>query len=97
MPPAVPCLPKAVFGVPVEHVAGEDDVADEAITRALRPRLLRLVFALPKRSAYVTIHHFGLLGVPPRSLREIAADLGVSVGTVHAAERQALELLREWL
>ena len=95
MPAPAVCIPHAVFGHGVDHVAGEDDVADEAITRAAIPRLYRCVARLPARERAVIVRHFGL-GCQARGLREVAVELGVSVGTVHTAERHALELLREW-
>lgn len=95
MPPAVPCVPTAVFGIPVDHVAGEDDTADEAITRAVIPRLHRLVAALPAQQRIVIVMHFGLWGVRPRGLREIAAELGVSADTAMRRERAGIETLRE--
>ena len=94
--PQPACIPQAVFGVPVDHVAADqDDVADVACLRADRPRLLACVAALPAEPKAVLIRHFGL-GTRPRGLREIAAELGMSVDTAHRRERQALELLRQW-
>lgn len=95
--PQPACIPRAVFGVPVDHVAADqDDVADEACLRADRPRLLSCVAALPAEPKAVLVRHFGLFNTRPRGLREIAAELSMSVDTAHRRERQALELLREW-
>ena len=99
MPPASSCMPIAIFGAPVDHVASEDDVAELATTMAVRPHLLRCVARLPKREQAVIVLRFGLFGFQPRTLREVAAELdggALSLGTIHAAERHALELLREW-
>ncbi len=95
MASAAPCLPRAVFGVPVHDVANDDDVAELATLRATVPHLWRCVLALPARERQVTVHRFGLFGVRPKTLREVAGELGVSVGTVHSSERRALELLRD--
>lgn len=97
MPHALTCLPRAVFGVPVEHVAGEDETADTAITRAIVPRLHLAVARLPQPEQLTIIAHYGLFAVPPRSLRIIAAQTGRSLGSVHRCEERALELLRGWL
>ncbi len=90
------CIPHAVFGHPVDQVPGEDDVADQATLQASLPRLRACVARLPLRDRTVICLRFGLAGADPHSLREIAKYLGLSVGTVHATERHALELLREW-
>ena len=101
MPPASACLskaavPHAVFGIPVDQVAGEDQVAEDAMIRADRPRLWRCVAQLPARQRYVIVHRYGLAGTDRRTLRELAAELGVAPDTVQRLERAGLELLREW-
>jgi DNA-directed RNA polymerase sigma subunit (sigma70/sigma32) len=85
-----------VFGVPVEHVAAdEDDVAEVATTRAVIPKLHRLISELPAQEQAVIIRHFGLFNVRPRGLREIATELGVSADTAMRRERAGIETLRE--
>ncbi len=95
--PSPACIPRAVFGVPVDQVAAADDTAEEATVRALRDRLRFCVSRLPEHMQRVTVLRYGLFGVEPRSLREIAAELDVSLGTAHNWERAALDLLRDWL
>ncbi len=97
MPLALSCLPRAVFGVPVEHVAGDDETAESAMTRAIVPRLHQCVARLPSLEQATVIAHYGLFAVEPRPLRVIAAQTGQSVTTVYRCEQRALELLREWL
>ena len=99
MPPASPCVPIAIFGAPVDHVASDDDVADEATSKVLCDQVAVLVRALPWREHAVIVQRFGLFGVEPRTLRDIAAELdgGVSPATVLACERRAIATLRAWL
>ncbi len=97
MPHALTCLPRAVFGVPVENVAGADETAETAIARSLVPRLHHCIALLPQREQTTIICHYGLFAIEPRSLRTIAAQTGQSLGSVHRCEARALELLREWL
>lgn len=89
-------VPVAVFGVPADHVAADDDTADEAIIRILAARVRVCVARLPQRERRVVRAHFGL-GCEPLSLREIAAELGISPDTAMRLERHALELLRDWV
>ena len=98
MPSAAACIPRAIFGAPVDHIPSEDDVAEEAMQRALIPPLYRALRALPERRLKeVVVLRYGLLGIDPQSLREIAADWGVSPATVLTTERRALALLRDRL
>ncbi len=97
MPLALSCLPRAVFGVPVDHVAGDDETAESAITRAIVPRLYQCVARLPPLEQATVIAHYGLFAVEPRPLRAIAAQTGQSLGSVYRCEQRALELLRAWL
>jgi DNA-directed RNA polymerase specialized sigma24 family protein len=101
MPPALPCLPQvlptAVFGVPVDHVPGEDDVADEATSRALAETVRAATARLPEPHRTVVICHYGLFGVEPRGLRHIASETGLPLTTCFRTHRRALEMLREWV
>ncbi len=92
------CIPRAILGANANHVPGDDDVAEEAMQRALVPSLYRALRALPEpRSKEVLVLRYGLLGVAPLSLREIGARWDVAPATVLTAERKALELMRELL
>lgn len=96
MPSAAACIPRAIFGAPCDHIASEDDVAEEAMQRALVPPLYRALRALPEqRLREVVVLRFGLLGSDPHSLREIAEHWGVSPATVLTVERRALTAMRD--
>lgn len=99
MPPVSPCVPIAIFGAPVDHVASDDDVAEEATSKVMCDLVGELVRALPRRERTVLIQRFGLFNSEPRTLREIAAvlDGGVSPATALACERRAIATLRSWL
>jgi len=55
----------------------------------------RKVLRLPERQMEIVCAYFGLMGLKPHSLREIASRLGVSVETVRADLARALEWLKE--
>ena len=91
-------LPRAVFGVPVNNVpAPEDDVADVAVSRAMRSRLYKAVLQLELDERHVIVFHYGLAGAEVRTLRRLGDDLGISAAGVLRLERRALDRLRAWL
>jgi DNA-directed RNA polymerase sigma subunit (sigma70/sigma32) len=95
---AVPCLPTAVFGRPVEHVpADQEDTADVAISRAMRSRLYRCIGQLDPDLRRVVLFRYGIAGFPQQTLRELAHHMGISPAGVLKLERRALDCLREWL
>lgn len=100
MPTAYPCLPRAVFGVPVDHVPSDDDVAEEAVSRAMRSRLYRCIGDLGDLDPdlqRVVLFRYGIAGFPLRTLRELACEMSLSPAGVLKLERRALACLREWL
>ena len=92
---ALTCVPVAVTGVPVDHVADPDeDPAAAAMLSVDAARVRRLVAGLPRDQRAVICMHFGL-GCAPAGFREISRRLGISVGHAFALERAALVVLRE--
>jgi RNA polymerase sigma factor (sigma-70 family) len=68
---------------------------DESLDRALvHDALLALVFQLPDRLRQIIIARYGLDGVPPRSLRQLGAALGLSHERVRQLQQEALAWLR---
>jgi RNA polymerase sigma factor (sigma-70 family) len=68
---------------------------DENLDRALvHDALLALVFQLPDRLRQIIIARYGLDGVPPRSLRQLGADLGLSHERIRQLQQDALAWLR---
>ena len=68
---------------------------DESLDRALvHDALLALVFQLPDRLRQIIIARYGLDGVPPRSLRQLGADLGLSHERIRQLQQEALAWLR---
>jgi RNA polymerase primary sigma factor len=66
----------------------------ERILAALELEQVRdLTEELPSRERSILVRHYGLEG-PPRTLRELGAELGVSAERVRQIEEQALEKLR---
>jgi len=55
----------------------------------------RKVLGLPERQMETVCAYFGLMGLKPHSLREIASRLGVSVETVRSDLARALVWLKE--
>lgn len=93
---ALTCLPVAVTGVEVDHVADPDeDPAAQAMLAADAARVRSLVAQLPRDQRRVICMHFGL-GCHPAGFREISRRLGVSVGHAFALNRAGLARLREW-
>src|SRR4051812_17532567 len=71
---ALTCLPVAVTGVPVDHVADPDeDPAAVAMLAADAARVRSLVARLPRDQRAVICMHFGL-GCPQAGFRETAVD-----------------------
>jgi RNA polymerase sigma factor (sigma-70 family) len=68
---------------------------DENLDRALvHDALLMLVSQLPDRLRQIIIARYGLDGVPPRSLRQLGADLGLSHERIRQLQQEALAWLR---
>jgi RNA polymerase sigma factor (sigma-70 family) len=68
---------------------------DEEIDRALvHDTLLALVRQLPERLGHIVIARYGLDGHPPRSLRQLGAQLGLSHERVGQLQQDALAWLR---
>jgi RNA polymerase sigma factor (sigma-70 family) len=68
---------------------------DENLDRALvHDALLALVCQLPDRLRQIIIARYGLGGVPPRSLRQLGADLGLSHERIRQLQQDALAWLR---
>jgi RNA polymerase sigma factor (sigma-70 family) len=68
---------------------GYDRVVEQLLTEQVGP----LMEALDDRERSILYDHYGL-GGPPRTLREIASDLGISAERVRQIEEHALEQLR---
>jgi RNA polymerase sigma factor (sigma-70 family) len=68
---------------------------DENLDRALvHDALLALVSQLPDRLRQIIIARYGLDGVPPRSLRQLGADLGLSHERIRQLQQEAMAWLR---
>jgi RNA polymerase sigma factor (sigma-70 family) len=68
---------------------------EESLDRALvHDALLALVFQLPDRLRQIIIARYGLNGVPPRSLRQLGGDLGLSHEWIRQLQQEALAWLR---
>jgi RNA polymerase primary sigma factor/RNA polymerase sigma factor len=68
---------------------------DEEIDCALvHDTLLALVRQLPERLGHIVIARYGLDGHPPRSLRQLGAQLGLSHERVRQLQQDALAWLR---
>lgn len=68
---------------------------DEDLDRALvHDALLTLVFELPDRLLQIIVARYGLDGRPPRSLRQLGVQLGLSHERVRQLQQEALAWLR---
>lgn len=68
---------------------------DEGLDRALvRDALLALVRQLPERLRQIVVARYGLDGHPPRSLRQLGAQLGLSHERIRQLQQDALAWLR---
>ena len=68
---------------------------DEEIDRALvHDTLLALVRQLPERLRHIVIARYGLDGHPSRSLRQLGAQLGLSLERIRQLQQDALAWLR---
>ena len=64
------------------------------IVQAFGGEIITSLKDLKAREQYVIIHRYGLSTQPPRTYREIAQDLGVSVSRAQNIERSALAKLQ---
>jgi RNA polymerase sigma factor (sigma-70 family) len=68
---------------------------DEELDRALvHDALLALVFELPDRLLQIIVARYGLDGRPPRSLRQLGVQFGLSHERVRQLQQEALAWLR---
>jgi hypothetical protein len=68
---------------------------DEAVEQALiREALFALLSQLPHRLCLVVVARYGLDGHPPRTLRQVGAQLGLSGERVRQLQQDALAWLR---
>lgn len=75
-----------------------DEIADDLDLKIrIRKMLDTLDHILTDREKKVLIYRYGILGVAPRTQREVAAILGISRSYVSRIEKKALEKLREAL
>ena len=78
---------------PSDRVSGRS--LDEDLDRALiHDALLALVFELPDRLLQIIVARYGLDGRPPRSLRQLGVQLGLSHERVRQLQQEALAWLR---
>lgn len=75
-----------------------DEIADDLDLKIRIHKMLdTLDHILTDREKKVLIYRYGILGVAPRTQREVAAILGISRSYVSRIEKKALEKLREAL
>ncbi|MDO5414912.1 MAG: RNA polymerase sporulation sigma factor SigK [Bacillota bacterium] len=75
-----------------------DEIADDLDLKIrIRKMIDTLDHILTDREKKVLIYRYGILGVTPRTQREVAAILGISRSYVSRIEKKALEKLRESL
>ena len=75
-----------------------DEIADDLDLKIrIRKMIDTLDHILTDREKKVLIYRYGILGVAPRTQREVAAILGISRSYVSRIEKKALEKLRESL
>ena len=68
---------------------------DEALDRALvHDALLALLSQLPDRLRRIVVARYGLDGCPPRSLRQLGVELGLSHERIRQLQQEALAWLR---
>lgn len=84
----------AIDNIPARQSSRNSDPQNEAITLELQRLLSEVISTLPKRTAYVIRQRFGLDGVTPRTLEEIAQELGITRERVRQIETKGLESLR---
>jgi RNA polymerase primary sigma factor len=80
----------------LDHVADDDASVpdDEITTHALVTSIRRAVARLNAREAMVVSAYYGLEEAEPRTLEQIAGDLGVTRERVHQIKEKALTRLR---
>lgn len=72
-----------------------DEIIDDLDTKIqIRHMISSLNEILTDREKKVLIHRYGILGVVPRTQREVASYLGISRSYVSRIEKKALEKLR---
>lgn len=87
----VPCPPRQV----PDGWADLAEDLDESVERALvHDALFALLSQLPNRLRQVVMARYGLDGHPPRSLRQLGAQLGLSHERIRQLEQEALAWLR---
>lgn len=75
-----------------------DEIADDLDLKIrIRKMIDTMDHILTDREKKVLIYRYGILGVTPRTQREVAAILGISRSYVSRIEKKALEKLRESL
>ena len=88
------------LSVPLDQAVGPSERAsgqslDESLDRALvHDALLALVLRLPDRLRQIIIARYGLDAGPPRSLRQLGAQLGLSHERIRQLQQEALAWLR---
>jgi RNA polymerase sigma factor (sigma-70 family) len=93
--PVVRCVPVSLEQAlaPSDSAAGRS--LDEALDRALvHDALLALLSQLPDRLRRIVVARYGLEGCPPRSLRQLGLELGLSHERIRQLQQEALAWLR---
>ena len=80
----------------IDIIADDTDIPDE-IDRKMHTERLRkmIVTLLDEREREIICLRYGLLGMPPKTQREVAKHLDISRSYVSRIEKRALEKLRE--
>ncbi|WP_229796221.1 sigma-70 family RNA polymerase sigma factor [Saccharothrix coeruleofusca] len=74
-----------------DAVQAHEAVEHQAITRALRA----LVDTLPERQARIMTQRYGLADGRPRTLQEVAEEIGLTRERIRQLEKESLRLLRD--
>jgi RNA polymerase sigma factor (sigma-70 family) len=82
---------------PAEDCACVPSAEGAVIQSDENARLRAAVARLPEALRQTIIRRYGLDGEPPATLRQLASEAGIALGTIAVRERQALKLLRDGL